>query len=67
MPYGTKDDLVYEIEILKTIVKTLTINYDEFISSCIDEDSKEIKAPSKKDIIMARSILPKWCKNTLIK
>lgn len=55
-----------EDNILEFALRAMERSTDEFISSCLDEQGK-IKAPDRRAIMRIRGMLPKWCKNTLIK
>ena len=45
----------------KEIIKVLTKTLDDLVTAC---DGKNV---DKKDLMKARAMLPKWCKNTLEK
>lgn len=45
----------------REIIKVLTKALDELVTAC---DGKNV---DKKDVMKARAMLPKWCKNTLEK
>ena len=50
----------------KKIMRTLTIALDQLAAACMDE-SDAPKAPDKKALMKARSMLPAWCVSSLTK
>lgn len=55
-----------ELEVLRSVVKQLTLTFNEFISACMDADNNPV-APTKQALYKARGCLPIWCENTMIK
>lgn len=53
-------------EILLLAIKQLTINLEELIKACLDENGKA-RTPTMKDIMQARACLPKGYEYTLVK
>ena len=49
-----------------TIIQVMTKAMDELASACRDETGAP-KAPDKKALMKARSMLPAWCANSLTK
>lgn len=52
-------------KILELSIKALTIEFDRFIEACMFEGYP--KAPTKRDLNIARGCLPSWCKTSLVK
>lgn len=50
----------------RQIVKVLTTALNDLVGACMDE-SGNLKAPSKKDLMKARSMLPAGFEHTLTK
>lgn len=55
-----------EAKILGIAIRKLTEAFDNFISSCMDEHGNPVQ-PNYRSLMRARSCLPNWCKNTLVK
>ena len=52
-----------DIQILEAAVKRLSIELDRLIAGCIDEQGL-LKQPTMQDVMRARGVLPKYCKNS---
>lgn len=55
-----------EISVLEALVKVQAVNFSRLVAACLDAD-KQPQAPSKKEIMWARSLLPPGDPNTLTK
>lgn len=62
-----QEDLMNPISKIDTlIIDTLTDKLNDLIGCCMDKDGNPI-APTKKDIMKYRALLPKRCEHTLIR
>jgi len=52
--------------ILEIAIKKLSVAFDEFVGSCLDENGKP-KAPDYRAIMKARGYLPTYCEHALSK
>ena len=53
-------------QIDNTIIQVMTKALDELASACTDETGAA-KAPTKKELMKAKAMLPTWCENSLVK
>ncbi len=54
-------ELQNEVEMLEQALRSVSTHFDEFIAACVDGTGKT-KAPSTKDLMRARGVLPPYCK-----
>ena len=50
----------------RATVRVMTKALDELASACTDETGAA-KAPTKKELMKAKAMLPTWCENSLVK
>lgn len=53
-----------EIEVLKATIKVLTTAINDLCAASVDEHGSP-KAPDRRDLMKARSMLPAWCSQSL--
>jgi len=53
-------------EILKIALKQMSLQFNDFIKECMEEDGKP-KEPSYKALMKARGFLPPYCEYSLSK
>lgn len=60
------ESLENDRKVLQISLEKITMAFNEFISECLDDDSKP-KAPQMKALMRARACLPAKCSKTLSK
>lgn len=62
----TNQNLAIGIEVTKVALDVVTDEFDAFVAACVGQDGQP-KAPDKKALMRARSMLPPRCQMTLTK